>query len=479
VIALLLTPLCRDLAIKFGMLDQPDNDRKIHQNPIPRVGGLPIVIALLGSFGVLLVLPLRGGDMLRGNLALLWRLSPAAILVCMVGFLDDIFGMKPRHKLLGQIVGALLVFAAGIHFTGVGSLKFPLWLALPATVVWLVGCTNALNLIDGLDGLAAGVGFIATITILIAARLQGNMPLVLATAPLAGALLGFLRYNFNPATVFLGDCGSLLIGFLLGCYGLLWNEKSTTMVGITVPLIAFSIPLLDTSLSIVRRFLRRQPIFGADRGHIHHKLLARGLAPRSAALVIYVACAFGSILSLASVAHEQLAGVIFVTFCTAAWIAVEQLGYTELVTARRMVFTGRFRRRLGAQLKLNTFRDALTAASTPEQCWQVLRNAYTDFGFQRIRLRLSDDSYDHGLTGYAIPNSWTIRIALSDIEYLNLSAGFAEEHSATVVSFADTAAKVLQAKVKGVTLASSPKRSSVLAGPKPLAVATNAVTELV
>src|SRR5207302_8185636 len=133
-------------------------------------------------------------------------------------------------------------------------------LSVPITVFWLLACTNAFNLIDGVDGLAAGVGLFATITMLLAALLQNNVPLALATVPLAGALPGFLRYNFNPATIFLGDSGSLLIGFLLGAYGLIWSQKSTTLIGMTAPMMALAIPLLDTGLAIVRRALRGQPI---------------------------------------------------------------------------------------------------------------------------------------------------------------------------------------------------------------------------
>ena len=149
-----------------------------------------------------------------------------------------------------------------------------------------------------MDGLAAGVGLVATVTMVIAALTQGNLPLALATIPLAGCLLGFLRYNFNGASVFLGDSGSLLIGFLLGCYGALWSEKSVTLVALTVPLLAVSIPLLEVALSIVRRYLRNRPIFEADRGHIHHKLLERGLSPKGAVLTIYAFCGVVAMLSL-------------------------------------------------------------------------------------------------------------------------------------------------------------------------------------
>src|SRR5258707_5829576 len=139
------------------------------------------------------------------------------------------------------------------------------WWSLPLTIVWLVVCANAFNLIDGVDGLATGLGLFATVTTLIIALLQGNLALAVATAPLVGALLGFLRYNFNPASIFLGDSGSLLVGFLLGCFGVIWSQKSATILGMTAPLMALSIPLVDLCLSIVRRFLRRQPILRCDR----------------------------------------------------------------------------------------------------------------------------------------------------------------------------------------------------------------------
>src|ERR1017187_6244485 len=449
--AFVLTPLCRNLAIRWGMLDRPDHDRKIHPGPIPRIGGVPIAIAYLASFAILLLFSLKGGDIVRGHLGLVWRLLPAAALVFATGLIDDILGLKPWQKLLGQVAAAVLVFAAGVHFSGVGGYQFPVWWTLPATILWLVGCTNAFNLIDGVDGLAAGVGFFATLPPLMAALLQHNIPLALATAPLAAALLGFLRYNFNPATVFLGDCGSLLIGFLLGCYGLLWSEKSATILGMTAPLLALSIPLLDTGLSIVRRFLRHQPIFGADRGHIHHKLLARGLTPRRVVLLIYGLCGISAALSLlASVAQEQYAGAIIVLFCLGAWVGIQHLGYAEFDTARRMVFAGTFRRRLNAQLQLTTFHDNLAAAVTPDQCWEVLHRAYSNFGFNEIKLKLAGRSYAPTTNGHHIANSWTIRIALSETEYLNLSREFDTEAPPVIPPFADMTAKVLQAKIDGI-----------------------------
>ncbi len=442
-IALALTPLCRKLAIRWGLLDQPDHNRKIHANPIPRIGGVPLVIAYLGSFVILLLFSFEGGDLVRGHLELVKRLVPASALVFATGLLDDLVGLKPWQKLLGQLAAAFLVFNAGVHLVSIGGHHLPIWCTLPATIVWLVACTNAVNLIDGVDGLAAGVGFFATVTTLLEALLQHNLGLAFATAPLAGALLGFLRYNFNPATIFLGDCGSLLIGFLLGCYALLWSDKSATLLGMTAPLMALSIPLIDTALAVVRRFLRCRPILGADRSHIHHKLLARGFTPRRVVCCMYVVCGISAALSLlASVAHEQFAGIILLLFCLGAWAGVQHLGYPEFDVARRMVLGGSFRRLLNAQLELATFRESLTAALTADQCWEVLHAAYSEFGFNEIKLKLGDRFYTHATGRYTTP-SWTIHIGLSENEYLKLSHDVGTDAAPIIAPFADVVGSVL------------------------------------
>src|SRR5207247_514333 len=208
--------------------------------------------------------------------------------------------------------------------------------SLPLTLLWLVGCANAFNLIDGVDGLATGLGLFATLTMVIAALLHGNLTLAIATAPLAGALLGFLRYNFNPASIFLGDSGSLLVGFLLGCYGVLWTQKSATLLGMAAPLMALSIPILDVCLSIGRRFLSQSPIFGADRGHIHHRLLDRGLSPRRVALLLYAVGGLGALFSiLQSVVPSRLSLLILALFCASTWIFVHSLKYVEFGVAGR------------------------------------------------------------------------------------------------------------------------------------------------
>jgi UDP-GlcNAc:undecaprenyl-phosphate GlcNAc-1-phosphate transferase len=446
-VAFALTPLCRNLAIRWGLVDQPDQIRKFHTRAIPRVGGISIFIAYLVSFGILLLAHFRFGDMVRSHLDVVRNLFPAAAIVFFTGLLDDLLGLKAREKFAGQLAASAVAVWAGVQINGIAGHQLPSGSAIPVTVLWLVGCTNAFNLIDGVDGLAAGVGLFATATTLIAALLEHNIGLAIATVPLAGALLGILRFNFNPASIFLGDSGSLFIGFLLGCYSVLWSQKSATILGMTAPLIALSIPLLDTGLAIVRRFLRRQPIFGADHGHIHHKLLARGLTPRRVVILIYIICGFCAALSLLqSFAHERFGGAIIVLFCAGAWIGVQHLGYAEFGMARRMVLGGNFRRHLNAELQLSTFRDNLAAAVTPEQCWEVLQHTYSEFGFNEIRFKVGGRLYTHTTNGHHVADTWTVRIRLSENDYLNLSREFDTEAPPIVARFTDAISKVLRPK---------------------------------
>jgi len=446
-LAFVLTPLCRDLAIRWGLVDQPDHIRKFHTRPIPRIGGIVIFIACLVSFAAILLSPLTVCKMIHDHLEVVRHLLPATTIVFFTGLLDDLLGLKAWQKFAGQFAATAIAVWVGVEISGIAGHHLPSWCAIPVTVFWLVGCTNAFNLIDGVDGLATGVGLLAATTILIAALLEHNIGLAIATVPLTGALLGILRFNFNPASIFLGDSGSLFIGFLLGCYGVLWSQKSATILGMTAPLIALSIPLLDTGLAIVRRFLRCQSIFGADRGHIHHKLLARGLTPRRVVILMYIVCGSCAALSLLQgFAHERFGGVIIVLFCAGALIGVHHLGYAEFDMARRIVLAGQFRRRLNAELQLSKFCDDLAVADTPDRCWDLLQHTYSEFGFNEIRFKLGGRLYTHSTNGHHVANTWTVRIQLSENDYLNLSREFDTEAPPIVARFTDAIGKILYSK---------------------------------
>lgn len=444
-ISLLLTPLVRNFFRRRGIAKHRVADGSLVPDAIPRTGGIAIAIAYLASHAMLLALPAKAGILVHDSLGFAIRLLPAAVLVFVIGLVDDIRGMEPWHKLVGQIVAAGAAYWAGVHINGVLGLGAGAWWNFPVTVLWLVACTNAVNLIDGVDGLATGVGLFATCTTLIAALLQNNVPLALATVPLAGCLLGFIRYNFNPATIFLGDCGSLFIGFLLGCYAVVWSQKAATILGMTAPLMALSIPLLDMGIAIVRRFIRRQPIFEGDRNHIHHRLLNRGFTPRKVALVMYACAGIGAICSL-FVMKQNISGFIIVVFGLITWIGIQHLGYLEFGVAGRLLIDGAFRRLLNSHISIQNFEESLTAATTPDECWEVLRRAFREFGFYQVEMQFADRKYTESAEVQPF-QSWKVTVPISAVSCIELFRGFgpAQQHN-VVAPFVDVLRKTLAPK---------------------------------
>ena len=445
-LSLLLTPVIRNLFRRWGLVDRPDAARKLHEHPVPSGGGVAVALAFAVSYAVLLFLPLHAGALVARSLPLTWRLLPSAVVVLAVGFVDDIIGLRPWQKLLGQVAAAGGAYWAGIHLSNLAGYHLGIGWSLLLTTGWLIFCTNALNLIDGVDGLATGLGLFAASTMLIAALVQHNVPLALAAAPLVGALLGFLRYNFNPATVFLGDSGSLFLGFLLGCYGVLWSQKATTILSMTAPLLALSVPLLDTALVMGRRFLRRQPIFTGDRAHIHHRLLERGFTPRRVTLSLYAACSVGAVCSIA-VMQAHFSGLIIVVFCVLVTIGVWSLGYAEFGTAVRLFIEGAFRRQLNTRIALHGLEEKLAAAETPEECWATIKRAAPDFGLDCIRMSVGghafSESDDCEFTRY-----WTVQIPLSDVDQLELTHSFGSTlQTDATAPFVDVVRKSLTPKL--------------------------------
>lgn len=435
-IALILTPIVRDGMGRFGFLDHPDGVRKKHATAVPRVGGIAIAIAYVTTFAIAFVLPFSYTFVLRQALPAILQLTMVGSVVLLTGILDDLVGLTAWQKLLGITGASAFAYFAGIrvdihllHNLGAGP-----WLGFVVTVVWLVGCTNAFNLIDGMDGLAAGVGLVATVAMLLAALTTGNMQMALATMPLAGCLLGFLRYNFNPASVFLGDSGSLLIGFLLGCYGALWSEKSVTLVALSAPLLALSIPLMDVLLSVIRRYLRNKPIFEADRGHIHHKLLERGFSPKAAVLTIYGISSLVAILSLLLGAlHSRFSGLIVIAFCAVAWFGIRHLEYAEFAMAGRMFLQGRFRQIIDSETKLLDFERALAQTKGPDECWKELVTWSRDLGFAGVQMRVDGAL----LESFDTPNrqeTWELRVPLTDAQYVAFFRALEHDASPLILS---------------------------------------------
>ncbi|MBE3574432.1 MAG: undecaprenyl/decaprenyl-phosphate alpha-N-acetylglucosaminyl 1-phosphate transferase [Firmicutes bacterium] len=289
-LAVLLTPGAARLARHVGAIDQPGG-RRINTRPTPRMGGLAMVAAT-SVLGFLLA---------PGNPAVRAILLSGGIMA-LVGMADDIWGLPPRVKLLGQIVAGLTLAFLGIRIEFVtnpwgGMWYTGLW-AVPLTVLWVVALANVINLIDGLDGLAAGVVAIAAAAMFVVAQGRGLHEEALLALLLAGAAGGFLRYNFHPARVFMGDTGSLYLGFMLGAISAAGAVKGATAVALTIPTLALGVPVLDTAMAIVRRTMHGQSFFQADRGHLHHRLLALGLSQVQAVIVVYGLTAILSLLAI-------------------------------------------------------------------------------------------------------------------------------------------------------------------------------------
>ncbi|MEP7361852.1 MAG: MraY family glycosyltransferase [Acidobacteriota bacterium] len=431
-ITFLLTPLVRNAFLKYNLVDEPDGGRKLHQRAVPRIGGIPIAIAYVTPY-VLLSLVSPSGSELFATMPLIVPLILSAGIVFLTGLLDDVIGLAPWQKLAGQLLAGVGAYASGVRISSLAGHHVADWLSLPLTLVWLVMCANAFNLIDGLDGLAAGMGFFATLTTFLAAVLHGNETLALVTLPLAGALLGFLRYNFNPASVFLGDSGSLLIGFLLGSYGVIWSQKSATLLGMTAPLMAVAIPLLDVCLSVARRWLRGQPIFTADRGHIHHRLLDLGMTHRRVVLILYAVCGFYAALSLLqSLMSNQVGGLIIILFCAATWVGIQHLGYNEFDAAGRTLRSGAMQRLVHGQMAIQAFEKRIQSAKTPMECWQVINESSQMFEFTRLQALLLEEEFQADSPRAEAP-SWQVRIPLGESDYINLWCEFGRTHKSGIL----------------------------------------------
>lgn len=279
VIVLVGTPFVKKIACKFKAFDEPDA-RKVHLKAMPRLGGLAICLGFWCSM-------LLTQEMTRG----LYGLLVGGFLITFVGIIDDIKGVTPRMKLFVQVIAACVVISAGVKvefvthpFEGVVFLGY---ISYPLTLLWIIGVTNAINLIDGLDGLAAGVSAIAAITLGVVTFMETSQQVAMIAFILAASAMGFLKYNFYPAKIFMGDTGSLFLGFNLAAISILGFAKSATVVSIFLPIVILGIPILDTLFAIVRRFLGKKPIFGADKGHLHHRLLGLGLSHKDTVLAIY------------------------------------------------------------------------------------------------------------------------------------------------------------------------------------------------
>jgi UDP-GlcNAc:undecaprenyl-phosphate GlcNAc-1-phosphate transferase len=393
----LLTRFVRDFAWAHKWLSAPTSDRHIHTRLTPRLGGVAIFLTL---WGLALIASAVGHLMGRPAIVpdLTFKILGPAALVFLSGLIDDFYGLRPLVKFAVQAWAGILLYSEGIGISKLSLLAghpHLSWLVgLPLTVLWVLWITNAFNLIDGLDGLAAGCALFSTVVIGVMAILFQNESILLLTFALAGAIAGFLVYNFNPASIFLGDCGSLLIGFLLSAIALAGSQKAPTVVAVTIPIIALGLPILDVAVAVLRRFLSCNRLFDADREHIHHKLIGRGVSHKQAVLVLYGVSACFGLLSL-FLLHP--ASTVAITFLMAAGFGVlgglHQLRYHEFLELERVVSRA-FNQRLviANDIKIRRAPDALQLCTTFSQFCQIMQQCFQLAGFDGFGLYLSSEA---------------------------------------------------------------------------------------
>lgn len=394
--ALLLTPPVRRKAREWGAVAIPDDGRHIHAAPTPRLGGIAIYVAFLLT---LALVPFTGNlvsELFTQNLPRIVSLLIPATLIFLFGIYDDFHGASAPVKIFFQTIAATLLFTSGLRIENLSSpfggyWRLPLLVSFALTALWVILITNAFNLIDGIDGLAAGASIFALLSILIFSIAQGNPEISLLSITLLGAVFGFLRYNFNPATIFLGDSGSLFLGFMAAALSLVGSQKGSTIVAIAIPLVSFGLPITEAGLSLIRRFLSGAPLLAGDRGHIHHRLLDRGLSQRQAAIILYGVCGLFSLFGLMLLNPQRNIGaLVFFIIGVGLILGVQHLRYPEFAELgeqiRRSVH--RRRRKLANHVSLRRAGADLEQAGSADQLREALARLDIPDDFDAILLSL-------------------------------------------------------------------------------------------
>ena len=337
-----LTMLARGLGRRLGILDRPDGVRKLHRHAVPRTGGLAIYVAFFGSIGVGALI----GQWRSPDFAKIFSLFLGASGITLIGLWDDVAGARPRWRLLLSALVGLAMWAAGWRIDAVVNpfgrpVELGYWSAA-VTVFWLLACINAMNFIDGLDGLAGGITVFVGAALVVSGLVMGNDEASMLALVLCGVAVGFLFFNVSPASIFLGDSGSCLLGFLIACIAMRTSATRAGEMSLAIPAVAMALPAFDTLLALVRRWSRRRPLLsGSDRQHVHHRLLDAGLSQRRAALVLYAVTFALACCAVLMAALERVQGPAVLSLCVAGVVAGWCVGKEELVRAgNRLVGRG-------------------------------------------------------------------------------------------------------------------------------------------
>jgi UDP-GlcNAc:undecaprenyl-phosphate GlcNAc-1-phosphate transferase len=402
--ALTITPLLRRLCVRLGLLDFPLG-RKVHKQAVPRLGGVAIYASVVISLSTLPLVDNLLTQSLKPHIPQLIITLVPATLVLLLGVYDDLRGTNATVKFIGLgLIATLFYFMGGrievLAIPFVGTFHLPSTLAFVVTIFWLVGIANAFNLIDGLDGLASGAALFSTIVMLVVSLAQENPMMIVVTLVFCGALAGFLRYNFNPASIFLGDSGSLFIGFTLAALSVLGTQKATTAVAIITPILAFALPVVDTSVTMARRLISRKPLFQGDREHIHHMLLHRGWSQRHAAMVLYGVCGiFGLLAAISTKTSSPTMGFGLFVIAIAVIIAVGHLRYHEMDEIKAGVKRnfGDRRLRMANNVSIRRASEALSKASNLNELFGIVTQMLESGEFAYANVQI-------GLPGHSIIN---------------------------------------------------------------------------
>jgi len=423
-VALGLTPAVRRWAMAWGAVDLPDGRRRIHQRPMPRLGGLAIYLAFVVT---LLCVPLLGTlvsqDFRRNWMRVVALLAPAT-LVFLLGVYDDFRGANASVKFSVQLVAVAIFYLCGFQINSVslpfgGSWEIPVMLSFPLTALWVIGITNAFNLIDGMDGLAAGASVFALLSLFVCSLSQGHPEISLMSIVLVGAVMGFLRYNFNPATIFLGDSGSLFLGFMAAALSLASAQKGATIIAVAIPLVSFGLPIVEVCVSVARRFISGDALFQSDRRHIHHMLLKRGLNQRQAAILLYGVCALFSLFGLMLLNRERnTMALTFFVLGVGIVLGVQHLRYAEFGALKHKIKQGMTQRRRALAVEAHVRRGAvdLELAQSSDELLAALAELCRSNDFDCVKLEVGEpESYPMGRedwgeaplgNGCALPEAW-------------------------------------------------------------------------
>ena len=395
-LAVVITPAVIRLARRINAMDHP-GVRTVHGCPTPRIGGVAIFLSAMAAIACVLFMNRAVAAEFRSVRLQLEMLLGTATFIFAVGLVDDLKGLPARVKLLAELAAAVTLCAAGVSISRIAvtdEIVIPLgqWGGV-LTVLWIVGVTNAVNLSDGLDGLAAGVSAVACAVIAIFALYSQNVIMAIFMLALLGGLSGFLFYNFNPAKVFMGDCGSLFVGFTIAASSMMCLTKSSVLVGLALPMLALGIPIFDTLFAMLRRFLERRSLFAPDRSHFHHRLIDMGLKQRHAVMAIYAATCGAAGLGLLMMIRRN-AGALFL-FCGILGLLVLLFRVVGAVRFRDTIQQLQRKHALAVREKQmrRTFEDLqlrFRRAHDADQWWQAVCEAGEGFNFDSVSLVTTD-----------------------------------------------------------------------------------------